>query len=226
MPSELEVSITNTRIMWGELVTFYSHPSCKTDEWVVETLNGMRDGYFVECGAYNGVHHSDTLTLENFYGWRGMLIEPNPHTFRELRHYRKNAVLVPNAVAPFEGEADFYIAGAWSGLAQYATPEQINEYQARHKQIERVRTIQLATLLAAAPPIIDYFSLDTEGSELEILTDYFSNDTERFPKFRLMSVEFNYDWTKLRRLQQLLNPFGYECVFLRGWDSCWRNVTL
>lgn len=223
----MNVALTNTRNMGRNLVTFYSHPATKVDEWVVETLEGKRNGYFVECGAFDGMYHSDTWTLEKSYGWTGILIEPNPHTFRELKYNRQSCILVPSAVADFEGNAELYISGTWSGLAKYSSLEQLNEYNARGARKEMVPVCKLSSLLEAAPPIIDYLSLDTEGSELEILASYFQDaNTIDLPKFRLLTIEFGFDMSKLRRLQDLLGPRGYECVFLRGWDACFQNIVL
>ena len=41
-----------------------------------------RDGFFVEAGAHNGVEASNTLYFEKKMGWKGLLVEPNPDTFK------------------------------------------------------------------------------------------------------------------------------------------------
>ena len=38
----------------------------------------QREGFFVECGAYDGETRSNTLNLERELGWSGVLIEADP----------------------------------------------------------------------------------------------------------------------------------------------------
>ena len=41
----------------------------------------LRNGFFIEAGAHDGVDISNTLYLEKQLGWTGILVEPNPDTF-------------------------------------------------------------------------------------------------------------------------------------------------
>ena len=45
-----------------------------------------RDGFFVEAGAHNGVEASNTLYFEKKMGWKGLLVEPNPDTFKGQKY--------------------------------------------------------------------------------------------------------------------------------------------
>ena len=73
-----------------------------------------------------------------------------------------------------------------------------------------------------APPVIDYWSLDTEGSELTLLKsfpfDHYS--------FRVISVEHN--WLPLRaEIRHFLERRGYRLVKALGCDDCYiRNQDL
>jgi hypothetical protein len=55
------------------------------DLFVLEALGGRRGGYFLDFGASNGVRFSNTLLLEQSFGWRGICIEPNDSFFSELK---------------------------------------------------------------------------------------------------------------------------------------------
>lgn len=48
-------------------------------------------GVFVEAGANNGIDQSNTVLLENNFGWSGLLVEPNPHKFKECQANRPNS---------------------------------------------------------------------------------------------------------------------------------------
>ena len=60
----------------------------------------------------------------------------------------------------------------------------------RSGKLYAVETVTLLNLLAehSAPKLIHYFSIDTEGSEFEILKDF---NFERY-RFDFLSVEYNY----------------------------------
>jgi hypothetical protein len=51
--------------------------SSNDQEWFVLTqLNFKPDGFFVDVGANDGVHHSNTFLLEKEYNWKGILADP------------------------------------------------------------------------------------------------------------------------------------------------------
>ena len=41
-------------------------------------------GFFVECGAYDGLEHSNTVYLEKAQNWTGLLIEMDPAFYTQL----------------------------------------------------------------------------------------------------------------------------------------------
>jgi hypothetical protein len=55
-------------------------------------LEGKRDGFFVEFGATNGRDLSNTLTLEEHFGWTGLLAGPASCWHAVLKANRKAAV--------------------------------------------------------------------------------------------------------------------------------------
>ncbi|MDA9981739.1 hypothetical protein N9H39_03180 [Gammaproteobacteria bacterium] len=55
------------------------------DRWVVETLKGKKNGFFLEIGASDGVNLSNTYALERELGWTGCCVEPNPMDYAKLR---------------------------------------------------------------------------------------------------------------------------------------------
>ena len=46
--------------------------------------NKIKNGFFIEAGAYDGEVFSNTLFYELKQNWTGLLIEPNPDAFEEL----------------------------------------------------------------------------------------------------------------------------------------------
>ena len=46
--------------------------------------NKIKNGFFIEAGAYDGEIASNTLLFELEHNWTGLLIEPNPDAFEML----------------------------------------------------------------------------------------------------------------------------------------------
>ena len=68
-----------------------------------ERLTATWDGFFVECGANNGVFQSNTLFLEVKRNWTGLLVEANPRLIRKLLFANRqvNFVYLTIAELPF-----------------------------------------------------------------------------------------------------------------------------
>lgn len=60
----------------------------KEDEFLINYLlkknENYSDGTFLECGALDGILYSNTKTLEDYYGFSGILIEPQLSQYNDL----------------------------------------------------------------------------------------------------------------------------------------------
>jgi hypothetical protein len=195
------------------------------DLFVLETLRGLRGGFFLDSGASNGVSGSNTFLLESVFGWTGLCIEPNARFFAELVGNRTCACL-NCCLYDREARVDFVeAAGVYGGVVQEYDQEFLRFV--RHKlgvpgQVspqtvnKQARTIASVLLEYRAPNVIDYWSLDTEGSELKILQSF---PFDRY-RFRVLTVEHNYTPTR-EKIRALLNRHGYARVKSLGIDDCY-----
>ena len=94
-----------------------------------------------------------------------------------------------------------------------------------------VKTISLCDLLEKhkAPNNIDYLSIDTEGSELDILKSYFKDPRSKNYDIEVITVEHNEVQDYRADIFFLLMRNGYERVFtqISKWDDFYikkRNV--
>ena len=55
------------------------------DKKLLEYLN-FKDGFYIECGAYDGLNQSNTWYFEKELNWKGILIEPNKKIFKILKN--------------------------------------------------------------------------------------------------------------------------------------------
>ena len=72
-------------------------------------LNATRgkQGTFVELGALDGRRFSNTLMLEQCFGWSGVLIEPEPSNFKALNQSGRAACKLHSAVCRGQGTVKF-----------------------------------------------------------------------------------------------------------------------
>ena len=49
----------------------------------------MTNGFFIECGAYDGEGYSNSLLFELERNWTGLLIEPNYKAFKSLKEKQR-----------------------------------------------------------------------------------------------------------------------------------------
>jgi FkbM family methyltransferase len=150
------------------------------DLWVIDTLDFKRNGYFLDLGALDGKTHSNTIMLEQKYGWSGICVEANPYVFPMLssnRHCMCVNSLLDNTDDDIK---EFHCANELSYVEnnnRNMTLEQLKkllalkniEYRAVHM---RTRTISKILDIYNAPYVIDYISIDIEGMEYDILKTF------------------------------------------------------
>ena len=142
-------------------------------------FGGKRDGVFVEIGGYDGITGSNCLFFELRRGWRGLVIEPAPSHFEKARGARR-ATCLQLAVAASPGEADFLEVregySQMSGLANSYDQDLLKtvEKNPHHKgEVIKVETRTLEQILdEQGLAQIDFISLDVEGGELAVLSNF------------------------------------------------------
>jgi FkbM family methyltransferase len=178
-----------------------------------------RDGYFVEFGATDGVSLSNSYLLEKFFGWKGILAEPARIWHSALKSNR-NAIVDTRCVWSKSGAVvDFRETdiGALSTISEFAACDG-HAVERKNARIYSVETVSLNDLLGQhrAPAVMDLLSIDTEGSELEILKNF---DFSRY-RFNLIVCEHNF--TPARDdILNLLSSVGYRRILagISGWDD-------
>lgn len=190
------------------------------DLWVCYELGERRGGFFVEFGATNGVVNSNTWLLEKRYNWKGILAEANPVWHEQLSESRQVAI-DRRCVGASTGEVVAFLTTnssdpELSSIAEFAGGDHFDEVRAQGVLIG-VETVSLNDLLVThnAPSKIDYLSIDTEGSEYEILSrfDFSSYSID------LLSIELNKKTEA--KIEAMLAEHDYIRVFkeFSQWDG-------
>ena len=179
-----------------DLKTTYSQ--FKQDLDVIEYLKHKKNGYFIDIGATNGIDISNTYLLEKKYNWNGICIEPQDSYYNKLIKNRKchtdNSLVFSEAGK----ELNFSEAGDLGGITDYIDIS---------KQTKKTTdTLNNILIKYNAPRYIDYMSLDTEGSELEILKGI---DFDKY-KFGIMNIEHNNVEPRRTNIRKFLENKGYK----------------
>ena len=196
-----------------------------------------QNGYFVEVGTGNGELLSNTFMLEKHFGWQGILFEPD-RRFHDSIGQIRSAKLDERPVYSCDDKVLQFLevtrAGELSTLSEFRR----EDGRFRFGSMREVKTTSLNSAFSFhnAPKTIDYISIDTEGSEMEVLQGL---DFNKY-KVGFVTIEHNFVPGKKEALAAYLAPFGFKPVLaefscqdvwlvnesrLRSEDSCeWIRV--
>jgi FkbM family methyltransferase len=207
---------------WSAALKKKSVSQLGQDLWVLERTNYKRGGFFVEFGATDGVLLSNTWLLEKEFGWQGICAEPSPKFFTKLKANRQ-CTLSRYCISGETGKlVEFVFADAYGGSQEYASDDMHGERRAAYRadgQSATLTTISLHDFLKelGSPRQIDYLSIDTEGSEFEILQAFPFDEWH----IQLLTVEHNFT-ARRADIRTLLERNGYRCV-AQQWDDWYEK---
>jgi len=198
------------------------------DLLVVYFSRAKKTGYFVEFGATDGVLLSNSYLLEKKLGWQGVVAEPLPNWHERLRKNRSCHIDTRCVYSKSNETVLFrntYEHPELAGVEKNLQQDNNSGFRRTFSTIE-VPTVSLMDLLATykAPNSIDYLSVDTEGSELEILSAF---DFSAY-KIALVTVEHNFIDDQRNALKNLLQRNGFVRVLesISRWDDWYLNASV
>ena len=173
---------------------------------------------FFEFGATNGIDLSNSYTLERYLNWKGVLSEPSPQWHDELKKNRPYTNIISECIwSESNKELNFFVSdvGVLSSLENFKESDKISmpgNTQARVKNGKNiiVKTISLNDVIekqfnSKSP---SYISIDTEGSEYEILKNF------NFKKYKPLVFTIEHNFTELQlKIDKLMYSNDYIRVF-------------
>ena len=187
-----------------------SRAQLEQDLWVLKHTEDMTSGYFIDIGAFHPSELSNTCLLDE-RGWRGVCVEPRPHGDWTTR---QNTTLLEHVITSDGRDVTFIDGDELGGIEEHVSH---HASKVAHKPRISLPSITPTDMLkrAGAPATIDYLSLDTEGSELEILENFpFDSYT-----VKLITVEHNYEEPKRTQIKTFLEGKGYIREMPCRWDD-------
>jgi len=190
-------------------------------------VGDLFDKTFLEFGATDGISLSNSYMLENNFGWTGILAEPSPQWHEELKNNRPNTKIITDCIWKCSGEKlDFFVSdfGVSSTLVDFkysdlSTMPGNTQERIKNGKVVKVETISINDVMEKnfngdAP---SYLSIDTEGSEYEILKSL------DFEKYRPVVFTIEHNFTNIEnKIDELMISKGYVRVFRKitsfdGW---------
>lgn len=202
-----------------------SYSQSNQDKFLLEKYFPTKtNGFYVDIGANNGITASNTKIFEDI-GWDGICVEPNPIIFTELEKNRKSKnyqVCISNLEKKYVDfcQVDGY-AEMLSGILELYDERHkqriLNEQQMYGGKRQKIQVPNHKFSDLITVPYIDYLSIDTEGSELDVLRSIDFTKT----KIRIITVENNYETLDFQRY---LQQYHFKFITRLGADEVYENT--
>lgn len=137
----------------------HSNPAAKQDMVVLNILQDMSKGFYLDAYAHDPETDSNSFVLENFNSWSGVCIEPDPTLYTRLLAQRKCKVYT-DPVATSHGT--LRTSSSISAIAGSSNSMSIT-------LSSPTTTLQTILSHAKAPSIIHYASFNMNGAEHHVL---------------------------------------------------------
>ena len=177
-------------------------------------------GFYVDVGAHHPFRYSNTAIFYEI-GWRGINIEPDPSLIKNFQIMRNRDINLNFGIANEEKDSNFFIFDDTAfNTFDEEIAKKVNEQSCRMREQRIIPLRKLSTLLEQYLPKgqeIDFFSIDVEGLDLEVLK---SNDWKKFsPQFIL--VETHLDETD--EISKFLKQLNYRFKGCSPLTSIWQR---
>ena len=196
----------------------FSKSQLAQDLFALAFSESLDPKFFVEFGATDGLNSSNTWLLEKKLGWDGILAEPAKVWHKPL-FINRSCQIETKCIARETGKIYEFMevndskesTPSLSTLEKFSkTKDWAKDIREKNSKKYKVETLSLQDLLEKynAPYEIQFLSIDTEGSELDILQGF------NFEKYKIKSicVEHNNVYINREMIFKLLKDKGYKRV--------------
>ena len=196
-----------------------SYGQFNEDEFILSQYT-QSVGFAIEVGGADGINGSPTKCLED-RGWKTLLVEPNPELFRVAKERRPYVYqcAAGNENVDNVGMTIYTLDGgnqtAVSGLKPNVKLIEQHQHLIKDQYLELVNQRTLNSLInqwgeELGEPItnIDFLSIDTEGTELDVIEGI---DLSKW-KPKIIALENNFEDHNYRRTMYNYGYVLYERI--------------
>ncbi|KAL3918344.1 MAG: hypothetical protein SGILL_004285, partial [Bacillariaceae sp.] len=200
----------------GEMAKNSSKSQSKEDQMLLQWFNGLCNGTYIEMGALDGLQFSNSYLFNKELEWSGVLIELSPRDYEKLKINRPNDMTI-NAAVCDERKKIHYLTrkgrGAVEGIYEFMPESFRNQWwpgvslETPSNSIAEIDCIPMSDILDESPyNYFDFYSLDVEGAEYEVLK---SIDFDKYA-FGILFVEADeHNPRKNLAIRTFLESKGY-----------------
>jgi FkbM family methyltransferase len=205
-PQEIESLVAECR-------PYFEPPNLEECRLILEAFGFAREGFFIEVGANHPQRNSLTYLLERM-GWSGILVDPLTACYEKLLKARPRSRCFRCAcVGPDKlGTLTLHAPDPSSVVA--TVEKNVDDFDIQYAFTETCDAVTLDSLLEQVKPArIDFLSIDTEGTEMDVLLGF---DLERHRPRLILIEDKLYHLNKHR----YLSSRGYRLVkrtMLNNW---------
>jgi FkbM family methyltransferase len=181
-----------------------------------DLLGSKRNGFFIEAGGFDGEFGSNTLFFEIERNWTGILIEPIPKNYELIKTKNRNIHTLNACIANKRPiVAKFRVLHVLSGRLSEMSDNHKHridvEGKSGNKRVDKIAYIPCFSLVTILKAIginkVDYFSLDVEGGEFDIIKNL---DLRNKLDIKSFSIEHNGDANAKNNFKTYFKNFGYS----------------
>ena len=167
----------------------YSFGGC--DLLIEYIFKSQKEGFYLDVGCQHPVSNNNTYLLFR-RGWSGMNIDLDPKNIRLFNLERPNDINICKCVSADNSEKNLYFFHSGSPINSL---EKKTIKDKSNFSLKKIKTFTLNSILEDYKiRDIDYFNLDVEGHEIDILKNF----DIKYYKPKVVSVEFiDYQMKKL-----------------------------
>ena len=188
------------------------------NEKLFEILD-FRDGFYIECGANDGYSQSNTILLEKNKNWSGLLIEPSNNSMEICKNSRSEKNIFENCVlSSFENQGKVVFGDFDGHLMSSVNGTRLSRNATYEKKYETLNNLLIKHKITK----VDFFSLDVEGHELEVLKGM---DFEYCSPTWIIIEIYKKDYEEIinlmfeKKYKLICNLSNYNHETNPGWDG-------
>ena len=173
---------------------FFSSSQFGEDKKIIKLFKEKRNGIYLDLGCFHPVRQNNTYLFHKL-GWKGLNIDLNPLTIELFNIARPNDINICTAISGKKGSKNLFFDHELSTLNTINKNHTIflkKTFGLTNLKKKKIKTNTLSNILRKNNiKKIDFFNIDIEGNELEVLK------TLNFKEFdiKVICIEIvNYDF--------------------------------